>query len=152
MLGKDPEQFRVPRGRHKKWVHQRLKPLMKKDLGDGFTAQLKAAPLQKMAMPHQSAEHGPDQATVILPSPTAYPFVMALGASLIMAGLLTNVSVSVLGAILWVVGAVGWFRQVLPHEHHETFCVTVPAQEKALAAPPVERLRVAEQVQRAWLP
>lgn len=106
-----------------------------------------------MATPQQSVEQRPEQATVILPSPTAYPFVMALGASLLMAGLLTNVSVSFLGAILWLVGAVGWFRQVLPHEHHETIAVTVPAEEKALAAAPsVERIRSAEKVERAWLP
>jgi len=97
-------------------------------------------------------EHRPGQAIVVLPAPTAWPFVMALGSSLVMAGLLTNASVSVLGAILAVAGAVGWFRQVLPHEHHETLEVPVPAEAEAVAAPAVERLRVAEQVQRAWLP
>jgi hypothetical protein len=97
-------------------------------------------------------ENQPEQAVVILPSPTAWPFVMALGASLLLAGLLTNVSVSILGGILWLFGAVGWFRQVLPHEQHESINVTVPAEEKALAAPSVERMRAAEQVQRAWLP
>ena len=38
-------------------------------------------------------------------------------------GLLTDVSVSVLGGILTLCGAVGWFRQVLPHEHHEVMPV-----------------------------
>ena len=77
---------------------------------------------------------------------------MAMGASLLFAGLLTNVSVSVLGAILYVAAAVGWFRQVLPHEHHETVQVTVPAEEEALAAPDVMHLHAAEKIQRAWLP
>lgn len=105
-----------------------------------------------MSTPQQSAAKQPEQATIILPSPTAFPFLMALGASLIMAGLLTNASVSFLGAILWLVGAVGWFRQVLPHEHHETLNVIVPEGERALAAPEVERIRSAEEVERAWLP
>jgi hypothetical protein len=100
----------------------------------------------------QSVERQLEQATIILPAPTAYPFVMALGAALVMTGLLTNASVSILGAVLWLVGAVGWFRQVLPHEHHDALTVTVPAEAQAIAAPAVERVRAAERVQRAWLP
>ncbi|HEY4900099.1 MAG TPA: hypothetical protein VIH91_04690, partial [Terriglobales bacterium] len=49
---------------------------------------------------------------VVLPAPTAWPFAMALGASLILAGLLTNASISILGTVLYLFGAVGWFRQV----------------------------------------
>jgi UPF0716 family protein affecting phage T7 exclusion len=90
--------------------------------------------------------------TVILPAPTAWPFLLALGASLIFAGLLTNFSVSVLGAILFVPAAVGWFRQVLPREHH----VEVPAvaEPGLVVVTPREVMRVpaAQQVQRAWLP
>lgn len=93
-----------------------------------------------------------DKDTVILPAPTAWPFAMALGASLIFAGMLTNVSVSMLGAILYLAGAVGWFREVLPHEHHVAVPV-VPGPEAGVAPPiPVARLKVAEQVQRTWLP
>jgi hypothetical protein len=105
-----------------------------------------------MAMPQQSVEHRPEQATVVLPSPTAWPFFMAVGASLLFAGLLTNVALSILGVILYVAGAVGWFRQVLPHEHHETLEVTVPAEEEALAAPEVLHVAAAEKIQRVWLP
>ncbi len=90
--------------------------------------------------------------TVILPAPTAWPFVLALGASLILAGLLTNVSISVLGAILYLAGAVGWFRQVLPHEHHVEVPVAPELQPAAIAAREVVRLPAAQQVQRAWLP
>ncbi len=93
-----------------------------------------------------------DTATVVMPAPTAWPFAFALGVALIFAGLLTNVSISVLGAILYIAGAVGWFRQVLPHEHHELLPVTPEAEPAAVAAPEVMRLPVAQQVQRAWLP
>ena len=89
---------------------------------------------------------------VVLPAPTAWPFVMALGASLVLAGLLTNASISVLGTILYLVGAVGWFRQVLPHEHHVEVPVVPEAELAAAPVPEVERLPVAQQVQRAWLP
>ena len=59
-------------------------------------------------------------ATVALPAPTAWPLVLAFGLALLFAGLLTSVTVSALGAILTVAGCMGWFRQVLPHEQHET--------------------------------
>ena len=40
--------------------------------------------------------------------------------SLVAAGLVTNVAVSVLGAILAVCGYIGWFRDVLPNEKMES--------------------------------
>lgn len=105
-----------------------------------------------MATPQQSVEHKPEQQTIVLPSPTMWPFFMAVGAALLFAGLLTNAAVSVLGVIFYLAGAVGWFRQVLPHEQHETFTVTVPTEERALAAPEVMYVGAAEKIQRAWLP
>ena len=99
-------------------------------------------------------EHKPAglPASVVLPAPTAWPFVFAIGTALVFSGLLTNVSVSLLGFVLWIFGAVGWFRQVLPHEHHEEIPVAVEAAPVIAAAPAVERLEVAEHVARAWLP
>jgi hypothetical protein len=88
---------------------------------------------------------------VMLPAPTAWPFAFALGLALMLAGLLTNVSISILGAILYLVGAVKWFREVLPHEHHVR--VSMAAEEiEAVPAREVIRLPVAQQVPRAWLP
>ncbi len=58
--------------------------------------------------------------SVDLPAPTAWPFVMAFGVALLFAGLVTTLSVSLAGAVLTLVAAVGWFRDVLPHEKHET--------------------------------
>ncbi len=105
-----------------------------------------------MATPQQPISHHPEQVEVVLPSPTAWPFFLAMGAALLFAGLLTNPSVSILGAIFFVVAAVGWFRQVLPHEHHVSVEVTVPTEAEALAAPPVLQIAAAEKIQRAWLP
>lgn len=103
-----------------------------------------------MEAPEQHRTGNPEK--VILPAPTAWPFLLALGASLILAGLLTNVSVSILGAILYVAGAVGWFRQVLPHEHHVEVSV-VPEPGLAVVTPrEVMRVPAAEHIQRAWLP
>lgn len=89
---------------------------------------------------------------VMLPAPTAWPFALALGLALLFAGLLTNVSISVLGALLYLGAAVGWFREVFPHEHHVR--VPLEREEEPAVLPPREvmRLPVAEKVQRAWLP
>jgi len=102
---------------------------------------------------NQGEQHvtGQPDTAVVLPAPTAWPFVLALGVALIFAGLLTSASISVLGAVLYLSGAIGWFRQVLPHEEHEVVPVAPAAEPEAVPAPEVMRLR-ATQGPRAWLP
>src|SRR5215469_7561440 len=93
-----------------------------------------------------------DSDIVQLPEPTAWPIVLAFGIALIFAGLVTSESVSLLGAVLAIAGAVGWFRNVLPHEAHES--VPVVAEQLAIATTrrDVARLEIASQPKRAWLP
>ena len=87
-----------------------------------------------------------------VPAPTAWPFVLAFGATLLITGLVTNVSVSVLGAVLTIVGCIGWFREVLPHEH-EIVEPVVPDDFKASTERHVvDRVPVAVEQVRAWLP
>ena len=87
-----------------------------------------------------------------MPAPTAWPLVFAVGLALLFAGMLTSAWVSLLGAVFWIFGAVGWFRQVLPHEHHEEIPVAREAAAVMEAAPEVVHLEVAKDVARAWLP
>ena len=54
-----------------------------------------------------------------LPAPTVWPMVLALGLTLVLAGMVTDGVVSILGGLLSFAAVVGWFRQVLPHEAHE---------------------------------
>jgi len=86
-----------------------------------------------------------------VPAPTAWPFVLAFGCTLLFAGLVTNVSVSLLGAVLSLAGCIGWFREVFPHEHE----VTVPMVAEDIRITTerrlVERVSVPD-YQRAWLP
>ncbi len=91
-------------------------------------------------------------ASVVMPAPTAWPFVFAAGMALLLAGLLTDVSISLLGVIFYLAGAVGWFRQVLPYEHHELVPVGPEAETEVVLAPEVMRMPVAAKIQRAWLP
>jgi hypothetical protein len=87
-----------------------------------------------------------------VPAPTAWPLVLAFGFTLMFAGLLTSASVTVLGAVLAVAGCVGWFREVLPHEH-EVIAPVVPEEIRiATERRVVERLPVAADQVRAWLP
>lgn len=82
--------------------------------------------------------------TIHLPAPTAWPLVLAFGVMLLFAGLVTNGAVSVLGAVLAVAGAVGWFRQVLPHEAHEDIPVMVQDIVIETTRPQVEHIIVDE--------
>jgi hypothetical protein len=86
-----------------------------------------------------------------VPASTAWPFILAFGCSLLFAGLVTSISVSLLGAVLALAGSIGWFREVFPHEHEEI--APVVAEDIRITT---ER-RVVEHVpvpayQRAWLP
>ncbi len=93
-----------------------------------------------------------DSVTLELPAPTAWPLVLAFGFTLVFAGLVTSESVSVLGGVLVIVGAVGWFRNVLPHEAHESVPVTQEEPAIATTRRDVARLEIANQPRRAWLP
>jgi len=91
--------------------------------------------------------------TIELPAPTAWPIVLAFGFTLVFAGLVTSASVSMLGAVFTVAGCVGWFREVLPHEKHESVPVGEEAPAVATTRPQVTRVEwMAEELHRARLP
>jgi hypothetical protein len=87
-----------------------------------------------------------------VPAATAWPIVLAFGLTLVFAGLVTAASVSVLGAVLTIAGAAGWFRQVLPVEAHEW----APAVREEIAIETsresVDRIAGLRAIPRAWLP
>jgi hypothetical protein len=101
----------------------------------------------------KEAEQSPGAPVEIeVPASTAWPLVLAFGFTLMFAGLLTSVSVSVLGVVLAVAGCAGWFREVFPHEH-EVIVAVVPEEIRiATERRVVERLPVAADQLRAWLP
>jgi len=98
----------------------------------------------------QDAEHATN--TVEVPAPTSWPIVLAFGITLLFAGLITSEAVSVLGGVVAIAGAVGWFREVLPHERHETVQVMVEVPGVTTIRREVDRLEIAREVRRAWLP
>jgi hypothetical protein len=85
-----------------------------------------------------------------VPASTASPIVLAFGLTLVFAGFVTAASVSFLGVVLALAGAVGWFREVLPEESQEWAPVV---QEELVIQTERETVeRIAVLAPRAWLP
>ena len=97
-----------------------------------------------------SHEIPPD--TVEAPAPTAWPISLAFGITLLFAGLVTSAAVSVLGVIVAIIAAAGWFRDVLPHEAHEAVPVGEPVPVITTLRRDVARIEIGRDVSRAWLP
>jgi hypothetical protein len=87
--------------------------------------------------------HAPETG-VSLPAPTAWPFVLAFGLTLMAAGLVTDKTISVLGVFLVVAGCIGWFRQVLPQEKHEMAVLEPFVFQAQTTRTKVARIQVAE--------
>ncbi len=101
--------------------------------------------------PAESRTGETQSAAVHLPAPTAWPFMLALGITLISASLVTNLVIGALGLFLSIVSIVGWFRNVLPHEAHEDVVVE---EEFVTLLTPVEKVARIEvdETHRAQLP
>jgi hypothetical protein len=94
------------------------------------------------------AAHGE---SIHLPRPTGWPITVALGFTLLVAGILTQFVISILGFVLIVAGCVGWFKEVLPAEAHEHIPVQVQEIEAVTSRKSVARIEVTEE-HRAHLP
>jgi hypothetical protein len=91
--------------------------------------------------------------SIEMPAPTVWPIVLAFGFTLVFAGLVTSASLSILGAIFAIAGCVGWFRDVLPHEKHESVAVVEKVPAVATSRPQVARVEwITEELHRARLP
>jgi hypothetical protein len=102
--------------------------------------------------PEQKRDEVPKR--IETPAPTPWPMVTAFGLTLLAAGLVTHVVVSVVGLILAIRGAIGWFREVLPVEKTES--VPIVPTDISLAVKPsprsVTRLRAGEESHRVRIP
>jgi len=104
-----------------------------------------------LLIPEEVSESGGTPREIEVPAPTAWPLVLAFGCTLLFAGLVTSVSVSLLGVVLCIAGSIGWFREVFPQEHEETVPVVPQDIRITTERRVVERVPVAD-YQRAWLP
>jgi hypothetical protein len=99
---------------------------------------------------NQNGERATD--TIKVPASTAWPIVLAFGLTLLFAGLVTSEAVSILGAIIAVAGTVGWFRDVLPQEAHESVVAVLQAPRVTTMRREVARIEITREFRRAWLP
>src|SRR3984957_6082440 len=97
-----------------------------------------------LELANQSGNSATD--TIEVPAPTSWPIVLAFGIALLFAGLVTSEAVSVLGAVVAVAGAVGWFRDVLPHEQHESAPVMTQVPPVTTMRREVARIEIAHEV------
>jgi hypothetical protein len=110
-----------------------------------------AAEKKEKRMQEPQAHNGITEEVVHLPTPTAWPLVLALGLTFGLAGLVTNAGISVLGAVLIVAGCVGWFGQVWPHAQHIAVPVKVQKFAYTTVRTKVARIEV-DETHRARLP
>lgn len=94
---------------------------------------------------HNTNPH-PDGAppSVELPARTFWPFVLSFGLLLLAAGIALGLALSVVGFILFLIGLVGWMRELLPGRGHTHEPLAEPdRQPQPIAARPgaVELLR-----------
>ena len=80
-----------------------------------------------------------DSNSILVPAPTAWPFIAALGITLILAGLVTHPAVSVVGAIVLLRSSVGWWLDVLPEQKEEAVLV-IPADQVSRSSLAVNHL------------
>jgi hypothetical protein len=94
----------------------------------------------------------PSEANLVeLPAPTAWPIVLAFGVMLSFASVVTNPGIGIVGAALAVCGCIGWFRQVLPQQHHELIPRVAQVPGAVSVRTSVARLEVSDR-HRAFLP
>lgn len=103
---------------------------------------------------HGEAGERTQQTHIAMPAPTFWPIVFAFGITLMAAAVVTHWSVAAVGFILAFRAAIGWWRNVIPHEEHEEVLID-PALRPApilVEARSVVRLRVGEAKHRVRIP
>jgi hypothetical protein len=87
-----------------------------------------------------------------IPASTGWPLVAAFGFTLIFAGLLTHFMISSLGVVTLGAGLIGWFRQVLPREAHDSIVLEKEEIVPVQPGPKVRHLEIGQFGHRARLP
>ena len=118
---------------------------------DGPGDPMNQSPITASQFAHDAASTHISARAVHLPAPTPWPFLMALGLCLLLGSLVLSVGVGILGGLLALAGAVGWFRDVLPHERHEEIQVSSEIVTIERSQARVARIEV-DETHRAQLP
>src|ERR1700692_144048 len=84
--------------------------------------------------------------SILIPAPTTWPFMAALGIALILAGLVTHAVVSIVGAIVLLSSSIGWWFDVLPEQKEESVLVS-PAEQVPRSSSTVDSLAPGHRIQ-----
>src|SRR5262252_2497454 len=90
--------------------------------------------------------------TIRLPAHTSSPIILAFGITLVFLGLVTSLSISLLGAIIAIYGGAGWLSDILPVQEHESVPILGEPPAVATTRRQVARIAVARGLKRARLP
>jgi hypothetical protein len=93
--------------------------------------------------------------SIDMPAPTVWPMVAALGVTLMGGGLVTHVIVSIVGLLLSLIAAVGWWKDVLPQARVEHVPLPRPGERARPVLPSpatVEHLKVGQAGHRVRVP
>jgi len=103
---------------------------------------------------HGEAGERTAESHIELPAPTFWPIVMAFGLTLMAAGMITQWVVGAVGLVVAFRGALGWWRNVIPHEHHEGVLVDPKHRPAPIMVEmrSVVRMKVGEGQHRARIP
>jgi hypothetical protein len=98
--------------------------------------------------------------SILVPAATAWPFIAALGITLVFTGLVTHVVVSMTGIAVLLRAAVGWWLDVLPDQKEESVSVSAesrspiqtrsPAVDYLAAGAGGHRVRIPLEVHPYW--
>jgi len=103
-------------------------------------------------MPREEYRSGSSN-TIEVPAPTPWPFVTSFGLALLFAGLVTSLAVSIVGLVVILFGAVGWFRDVLPVPKEELVAIaTTPAPIFVRSTRRVAHLQAGAEGHRVYIP
>src|SRR5690242_19209303 len=103
---------------------------------------------------HGEAGERTEKTHIEMPAPTFWPMVFAFGVTLLFAGMVTQYVVGLVGLVIAVRAAVGWWRDVIPVEEREE----VPIDQAHRPAPimvesrSVVRLKAGEGKHRVRIP
>jgi hypothetical protein len=103
---------------------------------------------------HGEAGEQTSETHIPMPAGTFWPMVLAFGVALLMAGLVTHYTVTLVGIVIAVRAAFGWWHNVIPHEEHEEVPVDVELRPARIEveARSVVRLGLGESGHRLRVP
>ena len=88
---------------------------------------------------HGEAGQRTEQTHIEMPAPTFWPMVLAFGLALLLGGLVTNFVVSLVGLVIAIRSAIGWWRDVIPLEKHEQVAIEHRAHVRIDPSCPLRR-------------